>query len=379
MTAWALILAAAWVPARGEPGVGPKQILLGSCAVQSGPNREYGAQVAGAQAYLRYVNEGGGVNGRSIRLLSYDDRYDRGQAMVCFKKLLRTNVLAGAFFVGSGPASIYAPRADTYRIPLFGFASGGQFLRQPFRRYLFTVRASSDDENREIVDHLWKDVGARRLAVLYQNDSLGVPNSLGVKGALMRYGAAPSALVPYDPASPETVPLRGVVAGRPDAVIVLAIGPSVLRLVKGLRAAGFSKPIVVMDRNLDARRAPGAAGVIVSEVVPSPEDASLPTAVLYRRLLKRMPGAKLSYSSFEGFVEAMILVEGLRRAGPSPTRESLIAALESIHGWDVGLGPGHLVDYGPRDHEAFHSVHFVRLGLDGPKRLDDWKALKGEL
>jgi branched-chain amino acid transport system substrate-binding protein len=74
------------------------------------------------------------------------------------------------------------------------------------------------------------------------------------------------------------------------------------------------------------------------------------------------PKAVVSHSAMEGFAAAKVLVEGLKRAGRRPTRESFIAALEGLRNFDVG---GLTVDYGPKDHTGTDYVELSMVGKNG--------------
>jgi ABC-type branched-subunit amino acid transport system substrate-binding protein len=125
-------------------GVTDTQIRIGSCCALTGPAALLGTQlVRGAQAYLNFINESGGVNGRQIKLITYDDGYDPIRAIRCFNQLLKENIFAGAFFVGTPTAAKYVPMAETRQVPLVGLFTGAQLLHEPFRPHVISVRASS--------------------------------------------------------------------------------------------------------------------------------------------------------------------------------------------------------------------------------------------
>ena len=82
-----------------------------------------------------------------------------------------------------------------------------------------------------------------------------------------------------------------------------------------------------------------------------------------------------SFVSLEGFVDAMVLVEGLKRAGKDLTREKLITGIESIHEFNVGMGSKLVLDYSPTDHKGFDSVYPTVVRSGKPTLLTDWSAL----
>src|SRR5581483_2014829 len=140
----AFLVSMAAAPARSqEVGVGQNEILIGSCADLVGVNRARSGQLLeGARAYLESINRDGGIYGRKLRLLSYDDAGDLKQAVACFNKLRDQGVFAGAFFISAPPASRYAPMAEYNRIPVLGFLSGARFLYEPVKHYVFPIHPS---------------------------------------------------------------------------------------------------------------------------------------------------------------------------------------------------------------------------------------------
>ena len=121
-----------------------------------------------------------------------------------------------------------------------------------------------------------------------------------------------------------------------------------------------------------------AEGTVITQVVPPYDDVQLPTVALYRKLLEASaPGQKPSFSQFEGFIDALVVCDGLQEAGRNLTRSNFIKAIESFHKKDIGLGPDFMLDYSPSDHKGFDHVGYtvVRNGL--PVAIKDWKVQVG--
>jgi ABC-type branched-subunit amino acid transport system substrate-binding protein len=102
-------------------------------------------------------------------------------------------------------------------------------------------------------------------------------------------------------------------------------------------------------------------------VVVGPSNTVSPIIASSRKGRTTCRGSRYSLVSLEGFVDALVLVEGLTRAGKDLTREALIHAIESIHDLDAGLGPQLKLDYSAKDHKGIdHAIPTV--GEEGPFR-----------
>lgn len=370
-------------PAWGEPGVTDTEVLIGSCSALEGPANFLGTQtVLGARAYLNYINEQGGVHGRKTKLVAYDDGYEPAKAIECFNKLKQENVFAAGFFVGTPTGAKHVPMAESAKIPITGLFTGAQLLHEPFKRYVISVRASYHDEAREQVDSLWNALGMRKIGVIYQDDAFGVTVLEGVKKALTKYNSAPVAIGSF-PRNTLDVD-RGIElvrAANPEAVVMVGPYAPIAEIVKRGRAAGWN-PLYVTVSFVGTEayiKAMGKAGegAVITQVVPPYNRTDLPSVALYLKLLKKYsPDAQPSFVSLEGFVDAMVLVEGLKRAGRDLTREKYIDAIESIKDLDIGLGPQLKLNYGPKDHKGFDTVYYTVVRNGEPVVFTDWKDLK---
>ncbi|HBA61465.1 MAG TPA: hypothetical protein DCZ92_11750 [Elusimicrobia bacterium] len=379
---FAALLCARPAPA-AEPGIKDKEILIGSCSALNGPAGELGTrQLEGARAYLASVNARGGVHGRRIRLLALNDGYEPGKAMVCFKRLIKEGVFAGAFFVGTPTGARHSFLAEENRIPVIGFFTGAQLLRKPFKRYVINVRASYYDETKEQVDRLWNDLGVRKIGVIYQDDAFGTAVLDGVKRALKRYGAAPVAAGVFQRNIGKVDEgMKLVRAAGPEAVIMAGPYKPLAEIARVSGAAGWQPLFVTVSfvgtESFIEAAGSAAEGVVITQVVPPPSSSRLPGVDLYLKLLKKYsPRARPGFVSLEGFADAMILVEGLERAGRDLTREKLIDALDSMNGFDPGFGPRLKTTLGPGDHQAFDGVYTTVVRGGRAVLLEDWKELR---
>src|SRR5215475_321787 len=186
-------LAAPSLAAQGTTGVTDKEIAIGSCSALEGPSHFLGTEtINGATAYFDMINDSGGVEGRRLKLVAYDDSYDPAKTQACFDRLMSQKVFALAFFVGTPTAVKYVPMAEAAKIPLVGLFTGAQTLYTPLRHWIINVRASYFDETRAQVDGLRKTLGYQKIGVIYPDDAFGATVLEGVKAALAKDGSQPA-------------------------------------------------------------------------------------------------------------------------------------------------------------------------------------------
>ncbi|MGC2698099.1 MAG: ABC transporter substrate-binding protein [Candidatus Angelobacter sp.] len=364
------------------PGVTDNQVLIGSCSALDGPARFLGMQtIVGATTYLNHVNAQGGVNGRKVQLLAFDDGYEPEKAENCFKRLLKENIFAAGFFVGTPTAAKYVPMAEANKIPVVGLFTGAEMLYSPLKHYVLNVRASYYDETREQVENLWNVLGIRKIGVIYQDDAFGQAVLSGLQLALKKHNAVPVGMGTF-PRNTLDVD-KGLNAVRPmNPGAVLVVGPyaPVAEIIKKAHASGWHPIFLTVSfvgtEKFISEAGKDAEGTVITQVVPPYTRVDFPTVSMYREALTTFyPAEQPNFVSLEGFVDAMVLVEGLKRAGRDLTREKLISALESVQNKDIGLGPRLTLKYGPARHKGFDQIYTTVVRDGKPEILEDWKKL----
>ena len=372
-----MVISSAWAE---TPGVTSSSILIGSCSALDGPARFLGSQtVLGATAYLHSVNDQGGVLGRKVQLVAHDDGYDPEKAPTCFNRMASEGVFALGFFVGTPTAKVYVPMAQEAKIPVVGLFTGAQMLYEPLKHYIINVRASYYDETREQVDRLW-EVNVRKIGVIYQNDAFGKAVLEGVKLALEKHHSTPAAVGTFERNTLDVdAGLKDVMAAHPQAVVVVGPYAPVAAIVKKAHAADWRPRFLTVSfvgtEEFIKEAGSDAEGTIITQVVPPYDHTDYPTIALYRKCLQKYyPSTPLSFVSLEGFVDAMVVVEGLKRAGDDLTREKFITAIESIHDMNVGLGPMLTLNYSATDHKGFERVYPTVVRNGQPVSITDWQT-----
>jgi ABC-type branched-subunit amino acid transport system substrate-binding protein len=167
-----------------------------------------------------------------------------------------------------------------------------------------------------------------------------------------------------------TTAVKTLVAASPDAIVQISAYKSCAAFIRASRAAGYGGTFYnvsfVGTQALADELGKAGAGVAVTQVVPSPYNAARPIAREFVEAVKKAGGDyQANFSSMEGYLAAKVIVDGLRRAGAKPTRESLIAGLESLSNQSYGEFS---VSFSPADHVASRFVELSMLTGDGRVR-----------
>jgi ABC-type branched-subunit amino acid transport system substrate-binding protein len=318
-------------------------------------------------AYFARVNRAGGVNGKKLELTVMDDGYATDRMLANIKEMggkPDTVALLGLIGVPTIAASI--PLITELRIPAVGLTTGTAVIREPFNRYLFPVRASYADEARYITEQL-ATLGLKKIIVIQQDLPFGkaVADLFGT--AMAKQGMERVALVMIDPAGKNAAEVAAKVKGIEAGAIFYAglVAPAV-PLVKALRQNSVGAPVYAFSP-IDATilvKALGAEarGVGITQIVPIPRGAGSLVVKEYLEALKESGKDNPHFYGLEGFIEAKILVEGLKRAGREPTRESLTKALETLRDFDTG---GVQVSYDTQFHRGSSFVELTVISSAG--------------
>ncbi len=349
-----------------------RRIVLGQSAAFSGAAAQLGIQMnRGARLYFDAINAAGGIHGATIELRTLDDQYEPDKCRANTEAFIKDDVFALFGYVGTPTSLAALPLINQSKIPFFGPFTGAEALRDPFSRYVFHVRASYFDETAAIVKQL-TTLGLKKVAVFRQNDSYGQAGLDGVVRALKAHQLEPVAvgLVERNTVAVSAA-VQAIMASKPDAIVQISAYKSCAAFVREARKAGFGGTFYnvsfVGTQALSEELGADARGVAISQVMPFPFQPKSPIAREFLAAVQR-GGAeyKANYSSIEGYVAAKVFAEGLKRAGKGVTRDTLIAALESMQSVDIG---GFVVNYNARRHVASQYVDLTMLTEFGGVRV----------
>lgn len=350
-----------------------KEVVLGQSAGYTGRTASSVKElIEGARLYFDSVNRKGGVHGAKVYLNTLDDGYFPELAVKNTRQLIdEDKVLALFGYYGDEAMKDVLPILSEKKVPLIAPVSGSSALRSPPNPYVFNLRAGYQAEVEKIVDQVTA-MGMNRIGLFAQSDELGKDALAALTAALKQRNLPIAGQATYERNTTKVdEAVAKVVAGKPQAVLMACTLEACVEFVKQMRKSG-AQPQFLHLSTVEAQALikelgeSQARGLTVTQVVPLPSDAQKPVVREYNRMLAEAGGkSKPSFSGLEGFIAAKVVVEGLRKAGPNPTRERLVRALESLGTIDVG---GVTLAYGPGNHRGSDYVDITIIGRGGTTR-----------
>ncbi len=351
-----------------EIGVSDTEIVLGQPAGLTGPLAELAPDILnGSQALFDAMNAKGGIYGRKLRVVVMDDGYVPANTVNVVKQMMdKDPVFALINMTGTPMLAAALPflEGQSPPLPLIAPFTGADLIRTPPLNHVFNIRASYGDETEKIVQHL-TTLGSQRIAVLWSNNGFGKDGLVGVRKALEKRGMTLYADTPIEQNASDTEKaVNALYDKRPQAIIMITAGAPTVSFIKAynkLRKGMHFYTLSVMGTQTTLR-ALGAdgVGVVVTTVVPFPWDASHPLAREYRAAMKKAGFDNLSFLGFESYINAKVLVEGLRLAGKDLTRTRFVNALANANHLDLG---GFSVGFGKDERQG---SRYVGLAIVSP-------------
>ncbi len=356
-----------------------QDIVLGQTTSTTSPivgalSRDYNEGIALA---IARSNAAGGVRGHRVRLVSFDDNYDANKTVPLVQQLVeKENAIALVGVMGSQPTLKLAGDGvlGHYHLALFGPMTGLQSALSG--ENVFPIRSSFEDEVRAMMAHC-ASLGRRNVLFLYYDAGAG-PQLAKLTPAMARDAHVTlTAAVPFpavaDPAEQRDAVRHALagINGRPDAIILLAIGRPHSEAVKVLRerfgegmlgmpiySLGQVNPLALSHDVGDDQ----AWGVMLSQVMPMPGTVALEVVREFDSDRRRFaPSAPASYAVLEGYICGRVTLEVLRRAN-SLTREGVLATAEQSGQMDVG---GFRVLYGAQQRRSINPIELTMIDRNG--------------
>lgn len=352
-----------------SPGVTEKEITIGWTTPLSGPAALWGVTGLGGKAYADYINSKGGINGRTIKVILKDDAYNPTRALSNLQEM-KGQVLAVCALLGTAVCHAAKDFFAENKIPLvapYGNVRIWAELPKEKLRYVFVSYPDYEDEAHYLTGYGIEKLGAKKIALFYQNDDYGKMAMVGVKRAVEESKGKASLVgsVPYEVTERAlaTHALKLKESGADTVVLYPTMSHGAL-ILKEMAKIDY-KPKVLTTFTLGDPIMYNIAGEVwEGTYIALPGHSGVPGAdpeadKLAETLIKFNPELKgKEYLAVHGAVSMAILLEGIKNAGKDLNPESVIAGLEKIKDWKPE-GIGAPVTFAPDRH---HGVNASRMG-----------------
>jgi branched-chain amino acid transport system substrate-binding protein len=346
--------------------VAGNDIVLGQSAVISGPlGVPIRGVIAGAQMAFDAVNAAGGVHGRKIKLVTLDDELAPPKAVVNYKKLLEEQQVLALFgCVGSGTTAAAARVLQDSAAASVGGYAVADSARQRAGSAAFFVRASTGREAEVLLRQL-TTIGIDKIAVAHLDVPGGVEALNLVSLAMEVHKLKPVASVAVKPDGSNAADAgRELAKSQPQAVIMYLSGRQPADLIPAMRDAGanpvFYGMSIVSGEVVAKALGDKGRGLAIAQVMPYPWSQSDGDIGSYQKALA-LAKQEPSYYSLEGWINAQVMIEALKRTGRDLTRSKLVATLRTLKMRVAGLD----LDFTSGGIAASRFVELVQVRHDG--------------
>lgn len=356
-----------------DPGVTDTEIAFGIWTSLTGPTALLGTSARdGVQTWVNEVNQAGGIHGRKLRLVAYDDGGSPQEALAAARRLIdQDKVFALIGGSTSGATLPVIPLINRARIPFIASISSNRRLLDPFSRYIFRIYANEIAQSQSIVDWAIGKGGFKRPAMIYTSNDYGIGGEEAVTQRLQgKHSLKLVAGERYNPGDQDfSAQLLRIKQANPDSLFVWAFAAEAGIIVRQAKELGIGVPLFggggTATPLFPRGAGPAGVGFVADFVLPFlPESSTLPALAKYRETLAAMypggvPAGRPSEYDLAGLGAGRAAGEALRRVGRELTRDKFIGALESLNNFDTGVT--FPVTYGKDKHEATDQVSIVRV------------------
>lgn len=368
-----LILAASFLGTNSvsaEDGVSEDRILFGQAAALEGPASALGRGMRlGILAAFEEANRDGGISGRKLELISYDDGYEPDRSIKQTRQLIETDKVFGLIGpVGTPTSAATQPIATEAKVPFIGPFTGAGFLRDATLGNVVNVRATYAAETEEWIRYLVDDQKMKRIAILYQDDAFGRVGLNGVTEALEKRNMDLVAKATYQRNTTAVkVALLDIRKAKPDAVVMVGAYKPISEFIKIAKSIRFEPTFVnisfVGSAALANELGAQGEGVIISQVVPFPWDTSVPVVREYQAALRAVDSeATPDFVSLEGYLVGKLTTMALRKTDSDVTRQRFLQTIWSTGTFDLG---GVELTFGRDDNQGSGEVFMTHITRDG--------------
>ena len=350
-------------------GVTDTEVLIGQTLPLTGPAAAGSAMLPGEQAYFKYINEQGGVNGRQIKLIVEDDQMTPAQTVAKVRKLIEQDKVFGLFApLGTAPLLAVKDYLDQNNVLVtLPSTASSKFTG----KYIFGLIPKYTGEGQVQAKFAVETLKANKISIAYQNDDSGKEASKGAVDALAaKYNLKPVEQIAIEATavdlSAEALKLKNSGAD----VVISDNGPKVsAALINEMAQIGYKPKIMLWlqaaGEIMFDLTGPNIDGAYADNWVIDINSNDAKVKLMKETVKKYYPNENITAATLDGWNRGMIFAEGLKRAGKNPTLDSFVAGMETMKNWDAGMTAP--LTYSPSDHNGAKAFRFVKANLKTKK------------
>ena len=379
----ALSVSSAAAQKKYDAGATDTEIKVGQTVPFSGPASAYATVGKAQAAYIKMINDKGGVNGRKIDLIQYDDAYSPPKTVEQVRKLVEGDEVLLTFqIIGTAPNAAVLKYLNGKKVPQLFAATGASKFTDP-KNFPWTMgfNPSYFVEGRIYGQYILKEHPDAKIGVLYQNDDLGKDYLNGLKAGL---GDKAAKMIVTEVSYELTEPtidshILKIKDSGADLFFSATTPKQAAQAIKKIAELGWH-PVQIVDINANSVGAvlkpaglEAAKGLISVGYVKDPSEPAKDDPGMQRYLdfmQKYYPdGDKASSLNVYGYITAQLLVQVLKQCGDELTRENVLKQATSLHNVELDLLlPGISVSTSPTDYRVNKQLQMVKF--DG----EHWQA-----
>jgi branched-chain amino acid transport system substrate-binding protein len=360
-----------------DTGASDTEIKIGNIMPYSGPASAYGMIGKTEEAYFKMINDTGGVNGRKINFISYDDAYSPPKTVEQTRKLIESDEVLLVFNgLGTPTQSAVQKYQNTKKVPQLFVATGASKWNNP-KDFPWTMgfQPSYRVEARIFAKYILKNKPDAKVAVFYQNDDFGKDYVAGLKDV---FGDQASKLIAieesYETSEPSIdshiVKLKGTGA---DVFVNVTTPKFAAQTIKKMAEIDWKPMHLLTDVSISIGSVMKPAGLEASEGILTAgylKDASDPQwkddegmKKFMAFIEKYMPGANVADSyTVQGYATAQTMIQALKQAGDNLTRENVMKQAASLKNFAPDtLIPGIVINTGPIDFAPIEQLKMMKF------------------
>lgn len=359
-----------------DTGATDTEIKVGNIIPYSGPASAYGVVGKAMEGYFRKINDEGGINGRKVNFISYDDAYSPPKAVEQTRKLVESDEVLLVFgALGTPSNSAIQKYMNAKKVPQLFLATGATKWNDP-KAFPWTMGwlPSYQSEGRIYAKYLLKEKPDAKIAVFYQNDDFGKDYLKGLQDGL---GAKKTMIVAeesYELSEPSVdshiVKLKSL---NPDVLVIFTTPKFGAQTIKKVGELGWKPTMIIANVSASTATVMKPAGFDNAQGVISAsyaKDASDPQwnndpgmKDFKAFLAKYVPEANVADSSaLTGYNMAQTMAAVLKQCGDNLTRENVMKQAASISGIQQGgLLPGVLIKTSATDFSPIEQLQLMRF------------------